>query len=766
MAFIKNMKEKKHNWTYENIGGSVRVRVSTGEDIAHLHELDPKKWTILSCPVKGLEISEKSLDYMDFDGDGRLRVNDVIAVSKWLTSAITCRDGIVDGKDSIDVNDFNREDPDGLKLYESSSWVLGNLGKEGSVISLKDIADMSALFSKTGFNGDGVIIVDSSTDADERAAIAAAVTVTGGTLDRSGVVGVNAAQIEEFYNAVAGYLAWQQSEVAAPFGDRTEEALAAYDALDAKVKDFFMRSKLASFSPESIAALDVKTAMIENISADDLSVKKADIASYPLMRITGKPELDLAASVNPAWADTFNTLKSIVISSRKKTISEEDWQAIGQQFSMYKSWKLSKPTGAVTTLELDVLKEFVEKSRKDALLELVGRDCAMATEAANIDLVDKFLHIHRDFFRLVSNFVTLSDFYSKDKSVKAIFQSGRLLIDQRECALCINVTDAAKHNATAGLSGMYLIYCDCTTKSSPAKRQIVAAMTTGEVGDLFVGKNAIYYDNSGLEWDAVITKIVDNPISIGQAFWSPYRRMATVVENLISKKAAEKDEKMMQQATDSINSMPDKLPDTQAPAADAPADQPAADAAAQKPPFDIGKFAGIFAAIGMALGMIGTALAALAKGIFALKWWQVILAFAGLLLIISGPSMVLAWLKLRRRNIAPLLNANGWAVNAAAKISIPFGESLTDAAKYPKIKIKDPYAKAGLSPAKKTFISVACIAVVFVVLWLFNLLSWANLSSPLSCYRAKVEVTQPVDTLAAGQVIAEEVTVNENIIIK
>ena len=59
---------------------------------------------------------------------------------------------------------------------------------------------------------------------------------------------------------------------------------------------------------------------------------------------------------------------------------------------------------------------------------------------------------------------------------------------------------------------------------------------------------------------------------------------------------------------------------------------------------------------------------------------RLILLFVCLLLIVSAPSMVLAWLKLRRRNIAPLLNANGWAVNAASKISIPFGETLTDVA--------------------------------------------------------------------------------------
>ena len=259
----------------------------------------------------------------------------------------------------------------------------------------------------------------------------------------------------------------------------------------------------------------------------------------------------------------------------------------------------------------------------------------------------------------------------------------------------------------------------------------------------------MYYDNSGLEWDAVITKIIDNPISIAQSFWSPYRRMAKAVENLITKSAADKDAKMMADATAKINAAP-----TAAPAADG---KPAA-----TPPFDIAKFAGIFAALGMAVGMIGTALAALAKGIYALKWWQLILAVVGIMLVISGPAMVLAWLKLRRRNIAPLLNANGWAVNAASKISIPFGETLTDAAKFPKMKLKDPYAKKGLAPWKKWVISFSALVLVAGGLWLFNLLAWAGLKSPLPRYnRTEVvveEVVEAADSLAtapAGTLVVE-----------
>lgn len=741
MAFIN--KDRKYKWEFENIGGSSRVRITSGEDIAHLSELDPKMWTVLSCPVKGLEIDEKSLAYMDCDSDGKIRVNDVVATSQWMTEVLKDMDLLLGGDDSIDIGQINTGTDAGKKLYSSARQILENLGKEGTVISLADTADSAAIFAKTRFNGDGVVTEASADDADVKAAIAAAAAAQGGVPDRSGAAGVNADIVEAFYKALADYAAWNDAAVEAPYGDQTEAALAAYNALDAKMKDFFMRSKLAAFSPDSTASLDVQTASIQAISAENLTGKTEEIAAYPIARVDGKPEIDLSAPVNPAWAGQFATIKSLAFAD-KKVLTEADWNEVGASFAAYTAWKAAKAGASVEALGLETVKDMLAKDKKADILDLIAQDAALAEEAGNIEMVDKFLHIYRDFYRLLRNFVTLHDFYDKDRTVSAIFQSGKLIIDQRECRFCMQVSDMAKHNASAATSGMFLVYCDCTTKSKPGKLSIVAAVTVGEIGDLIVGKNALYYDNSGLEWDAVITKIVDNPISIAQSFWSPYRRMAKAIENLINKSAADKDAKIMADATAKINAAP----------AVAAAGTPAAPA----PPFDIAKFAGIFAAIGMALGALGTALTKIFGGILEMAWWKTLIVVAAILLVISGPAMVMAWMKLRRRNIAPLLNANGWAVNASSKISIPFGETLTDIARFPALKLKDPYAKKGLATWKKWCISLAALVLVAGGLWLFNLLAWAGLRSPLPRYNQPETVVEEVVECAAEEAAPADTT--------
>ena len=736
---------KKHSWNYENIGGSTRVKITTGADIAHLGELDPKMWTVLSCPATGLEIDEKSLQYLDTDHDGRIRVNDIVATAQWMTGAIKDANMLLKGDDNIDIEQLNQEDAAGKKLYNSSRQILTNLGKEGNVVTLADSADIAAIFAKTGFNGDGIISELSASNDEEKAAIAAIVKTMGGVADRSGESGVNAESIEKFYQALNDYTAWQAAAIEAPYGADTDKAIEIYNALDAKVKDYFMRAKLASFSPESTAKLDVQTTLIESISADNLTGKTDEIASYPLARITDKVELDINAPINPAWAAQFEALMAIV-KPTEKAFTEASWAAIGATFAAYNGWKAAKKGGEVEVLGTEAIQKFIADDKKQALLDLVAKDATLKEEAESIEMVNRFLHIYRDFYRLLRNFITFHDFYDKDKKVAAIFQSGRLIIDQRECRLCMKVADMGKHNTMAAASGMYLVYCDCTSPIKSNKQTIVATVTVGDIGDLFVGKNAIYYDNEGGVWDAVITKIIDNPISIGQAFWSPYRRMATAIENLINKSAADKDAAMMKDVTAKINAAP-----TAAPAAGA-----TTDTKTPAQPFDIAKFAGIFAAIGMALGMIGTALTSIFKGIFELNWWQLIAAFVGILLVISGPAMILAWMKLRRRNIAPLLNANGWAINAASKISIPFGETLTDIAKYPKLKLKDPYAKKGIPTWKKWLISLVMLAVVIGALWLTNLLAWAKYPSPLSCFnKAAVEVVETAEVAPCDSISVE-----------
>jgi len=580
-------KTEKYEWHYCSLGGVTRVKIESGDDIAHLGELDKKLWTVLSCPVKGLEFDSRTLEIIDSDADGRISIPEVVSKAEWITSVLKDKDSILRAEASFDLQGFDESNAGGAALAEAARNMFARLGESSTTFGFDEIARFRALDT-----------VSAELTAAERAAIF-------------------------------------------PYGDNTAAALAACEALNAKIQDYFMRCKLIAFDEDAASVLDVQVDKIGAISAGDMNASIADIAAYPLARPNKEAVLDVAA-INPAWKAAFEAMRSLVLTPSDTGLTEAGWNAIMSGFAPFKEYNAALADNSA--------------------------------ESKIADALDDFLHIYRDFYRLLRNFVTFYDFYSPDPQEAAIFQAGKLYIDQRCCRLCVKVSDMSAHADMAGLSGMFLIYCSCTSKTSGEKMDIVAVMTEGNIAMLRPGKNAIFYDRQGNVWDATVTKIVDNPISVRQAFFAPYRKFWNFCVGLLNKSAAEKDSKVladMQKAAETKVASP-------------------ADAAKAKP-FDIAKFAGIFAAIGMAVGFIGQAIVALATGIAQLKLWQLLFIMVIIMLLISGPSCFIAWMKLRKRNLGPVLNANGWAINSVVIVNVLFGATLTSTAKYPYLHLEDPY---------------------------------------------------------------------------
>lgn len=647
----KLIAKKGYDWKYSVVGGVTRVNIETGEDIAHLNELDQKLWTVLSCPVSGLEFDEKTLKLMDADGDGKIRVNEMIAVAEWLKKVLKDLDYLLQGKDNISFSDIQTDTDEGKTVMQAADLILSKLGKEQTFISLDDVNEYMSIFEE---------------------------------------------------KCKAEYSADNTEPFTPPYGDLSDDALAAVNAVRAKIADHFMRCKLAQFDEDATAALDVQVEKIAAISDSNLSDNIAEIAQYPLSRPNKEALLYINAGLNPAWIKDIATVRNLVLDvdyPGKESISEDEWNAVIAKIDAYAAWKSAGET---------------------AMNEAIAAQ--LETHAAAIAPVERLVRYCRDYFKLIHNYVVFKDFYNRNDDNLAVFQAGKLYIDQRCCDLCVKVTDMGKQLAMAGTSGLYLIYCSCTSKVKGQTIDVVAALTDGDVNSLYEGKNAIFYDRNGLDWDATVTKIIDNPISIRQAFWSPYRKFGNWVTDKITKSASEKESKQFDEMTAKADSSTTDLATNMAKANK----QMQGSDTAKKPatPFDIAKFAGIFAAIGMAIGFIGQALVKIAAGITA-NWYNLPLMILAIIVVISGPSMFLAWLKLKRRNLGPVLNANGWAINSKIKINTTFGATLTSMAKYPKLVAKDPFADKKTPLWRKIiywFLVIA--AIVFCALFFTKNLPW------------------------------------------
>ncbi len=662
-----------HTWKFFRAGGFDQVRLDTGADIESLGELDPKLWVALSCPTRGLEFDAHTLELLDADKDGRIRVPEVVAAAKWTTSMLKNPDALTKAAPELPLSEINTAVPEGAQLLASATLLLQNLGKaDARSISPADVGDTVKSFSKTVFNGDGVIPpAAAEADAETKKALEEILGCVGSVKDLSGMDGVDQPRLDQFFAESAAFLEWSKKSD----GTTTSASFEAYQAVKAKVDDFFARCALAAMDPKAAAPLNPSEAEYVSLSSVELSASSAKLIGLPIAKIEAGRALPLKDGLNPAWAAAVTKLRTETVKpifGENDTLTATDWTTLVGKLASQEAWHSTKPKGTTDKLGVPRLTELTSAATKGKIDALMAKDKALEPQLKAITSVDKLVHFHRDLARFLNNYVAFRDFYTH--RAKASFQAGTLYLDGRSCDLCLRVEDPGKHAALATLSMAYLAYCSLTRKGSTEKAEIVAAFTGGDSDYLMAGRNGVFYDRKGLDWDATITRVVDQPISVRQAFWSPYKRMAKFVEDQINGFAAAKDKEGHDARTVGVVEGVKKP-------------EPTA--------FDIGKFAGVFAAIGLAVGLIGSALAAVLTGFLGLKVWQMPIALAGAMLVISGPSMLLAAMKLRKRSLGPLLDASGWAINARANINIPFGGSLTHLAELPKGSERshtDPYA--------------------------------------------------------------------------
>lgn len=672
------MQENTHSWRFFRSGDFEQPILSTAADLAALGQLDQKLWATLACPTERLNISEKFLKLIDVNNDGRIRVPDIITVVDWTLARLTAPDCLFSQR-PLTLNDIKPTD-ENHNVISAAKRLLTLLGREQTdALSEADTQDLAVIFPADQPNGDGLIPVQLTTDVELQAAIANIIKVLGADKDRSGEDAVSAEKINNYYEQVETVKAWHSSisdEVKHPFAQNTDSVIALLDKLKNKINDYFTRQSLIAYDARAAEIMAADESELVRLSASDLSHIE-NLKDLPLANLQQKEGISFKQGLNPAWQADILALYETAIKPKWGEIEHltaAQWQELLDQAQAYFTWQSEQPKVAVldhfTVAEVLAIDS---QQKQSQLLELIATDLEVSEAAEGWVNLDKLLNMQQHLVPLLRNFVSFADFYGRKE--KAIFQAGQLFIDGKSCDLVVEVNDVNSHSVIASQSNSFLIYCVCKRRGQPVNGReecnIVALVSAGADHELMVGRNGLFYDSQGNDWDATIVKVIENAISVREAFWSPYRRVATMISEQIQKLASNQNNQTVANVSEKVTSKKKADKD-----------------------FDIGRFAGIFAAFGLAMGALGTALAATFSGLFMLQWWQWPLVVLGLLIVVSGPSMLLAWFKLRRRSLGPILDANGWAVNAQARINIAFGASLTQVATLPKgsaRSIKDPY---------------------------------------------------------------------------
>jgi hypothetical protein len=703
-----------HSWQFFRAGGVDQVIIRTGEDIARLPELDQKLWVALACPTRGIEFDERTLDLIDTDQDGRIRPPELLAACAWACAQLHHPDELAQPGDTLSIAAINHSTEQGAALASAARRIQALAGQaDATHIALADVMARSEQLSAMRFNGDGIITTDTAQDDTlARDAIGHILRTQGGTpgMGEKPLPGIDRARAEAFFADLAKLGAWSAQARGATtglaLGEHTLQATQAMNAVAQKVEDFFARCRLAAYDLRAATALNPSLDEYTAMAGKQLDLASADITTLPLAPITPQCLLPLKDGVNPAWAKALRAFHDHAVAPllgrEADSLTHEEWQNIRKALAPCQQWLADRPATSLNALDDEVFQALQASDAQQRVMALIAQDEAEQTHNIHTHELEKLLRFKRDLLQLLNNFVSFSAFYQRQG---AIFQAGTLYLDARSCDLTVQVKDAARHAKLAGLAKTYLAYCDCVRKGQ--KMGIVAAFTAGDVDFLFVGRNGVFYDRDGNDWDASITRIIENPTSIAQAFFSPYKKFVRLIEEQVAKRASAGEAR----AQKSLGTTAGTLANTPLKPTGATAD-PLIGAIPQRT--DVGTVA----AIGVALGSISAVLVGIFAKFVDLGVW-IPIGLIGIVLAISCPSMLIAWLKLRQRSLGPILDASGWAINGRMRINTRLGRSLSQTAKVPanaRRSLKDPFAEPR-APLWWIACTVLVLAALAIAAW-------------------------------------------------
>ncbi len=378
-----------------------------------------------------------------------------------------------------------------------------------------------------------------------------------------------------------------------------------------------LTAEIAVFG-EKTAAADAALVAVEPV-IDAFFTPPEDM---PLVTEEPDRELPLREHLNPKHLEAILAFDELCVHPVLGDVASLDrlgWKKVKAALAPYRAWVAEKPV-----MNAGLLGRLEDEER-----ELRYR-----------------LHL----LELLENYVNMKRLYLDDL---AIFQTGTLRIDAKEMTLCFHVESEAAHAALADKSKCCVLYLKLSRPSEGATRQICAVVTAGTVGQLYAGRNGVFFDRDGKDWEAVVTKVLENQVSLMEAFWSPWRKLGESVASLVRKFLGDKQTESQKKLCTGV----------------------------QNAQSGNAALASSVAAIGIGVGMMGTAVAALAAAVKGMTPWQFLLSIIAVLMVVSLPSVALTWMNLRRRDLGAILNACGWAVNRPMRFSVKRARAFTKCAR-------------------------------------------------------------------------------------
>ena len=442
---------------------------------------------------------------------------------------------------------------------------------------------------------------------------------------------------------------------------RTPEVLAAIDFLKAKKVDFDSLFTAGEAEEKALADVTAKQADLAALAPSD-----ADKKALADWEAQGKaPEVAVAGD---ATADANAALAAVEPVIDAFFLPPEDMPLVTEEAD-----KVLPLKDHLNPKHLEAILAFAEKcvkpvlGEKDSLTRMewkkvkgafapyrawtAAKPVMNAGKKGELDDEERVLRYKLHLVEFLENYVNMRRLY--DLKELAVFQTGTLRIDAKEMNLCFHVASESAHSALAARSNCCILYLKLSRKSEGAERTVAAVVTAGAVAQLYPGRNGVFYDCDGKDWEAVVTKVVESQVSLVEAFWAPWRKLGEGISSAVKKFLGDRQTAAQSKVETGVK-------------------EGSSSGAAM---------ASSVAAVGIGVGMMGAAFASVMAAVSGMTPWQIAASVVAVILAVSLPSAILTWFKLRRRDLGAVLNASGWAINRPMYFSMSRARAFTKCAR-------------------------------------------------------------------------------------
>ncbi len=664
---------------FTRFGRSHHLRLETVSDLKQALQLDEALWVATSCPLNTLNCDPVFLALLDTDRNGRLQVSEVREALRWTLAVLADPQGLLDKNDALVLNAINLSHPDGQRISAAARKMLDRLeAGDFTRITLAQVRRIKQQVESASVSEAGVVLPEAADDPELHDFLAAIVTATGGAPHPVGQRGVTAALLDQFRTQAEKMLAWraagrlpadQLTTAIQPLGDATTAAAAAVRDVAAVLDAYFAQCRAVALDGALLGRITPHAGVLAQLDWTNPQAIEAMLRSAPPAPPRPAQTLPLDPSqLNPAYRTAIAALHQQALIPLLGDIGSElsvgQWRELRAKLSAHEQWRASKPGAALDGYADDALQRWLDPSLAARTAALLERSHDTAFVLDNVRLTEKLVLYQQLLLDLLNNFVSFPDLFQPRR--RALFELGTLVMDGRRFNLAVPVENRAEHAAIARTGSMCVLYIELTGPQAAGKREAAVPVTAGGIGNLTVGKRGVFLTLTGELLDARVVQIIDNPISLREAVWAPFKRLGAVITGKIESMTSSAEKQLDTTGAKAFDQMATLNAAPTTPTTAAPATAAAgAPAGAWRP-----GAGGLLAGGGIAIAALGSATAYIARTVEALtQWHNLVLVILAAVLAVLAPTTLVAWLKLRRRDLSVILEGAGWAINAQMRLT-------------------------------------------------------------------------------------------------